>query len=99
MSAILAHNDPADHGPGPGRSRQWFTGRIPPHRRWLLLSKVLLLPRTREPPDEILPALSLLEHTGRIAPASSDAVLDAPVAAAGTAQAQAPEAVLVDARR
>lgn len=74
------------------------------HRRWLLLSKVLLLTSTRESADEILPSLSLLEHTVQIAPASPEAVLGRPAGRAGPtgatgSDAQAPEAVLVDARR
>jgi len=58
-------------------------------RRWQQLSKVLLLTGAREPPADILPSLSLLSHTVRVAPAAPDQVNTSPV----------PDAVLVDARR
>ncbi len=69
------------------------------------MSKVLLLTAARESADEILPSLSLLDHSVTIAPASADAVLAPPVprpAATTAASATAggpPDAVLVDARR
>ncbi len=54
-----------------------------------LLSNVLVLTSGREPPADILPSLSLLPHTVRVAPAAAEHVLAGP----------APDAVLVDARR
>jgi DNA-binding response OmpR family regulator len=53
------------------------------------LSNVLLLTSGREPPADILPSLSLLPHTVRVAPAAAEYVITGPV----------PDAVLVDARR
>jgi DNA-binding response OmpR family regulator len=53
------------------------------------LSNVLLLTGAREPPADILPSLSLLSHTVRVAPPAPDQVTSSP----------APDAVLVDARR
>jgi DNA-binding response OmpR family regulator len=53
------------------------------------LSNVLLLTSGREPPADILPSLSLLPHTVRVAPAAVEHVITGP----------APDAVLVDARR
>jgi DNA-binding response OmpR family regulator len=53
------------------------------------LSNVLLLTSGREPPADILPSLSLLPHTVRVAPAAVEHVITGPV----------PDAVLVDARR
>jgi DNA-binding response OmpR family regulator len=53
------------------------------------LSNVLLLTSGREPPADILPSLSLLPHTVRVAPAAAEHVLSGP----------APDAVMVDARR
>jgi DNA-binding response OmpR family regulator len=53
------------------------------------LSNVLLLTSGREPPADILPSLSLLPHSIRVAPAAAEHVLMGP----------APDAVLVDARR
>jgi DNA-binding response OmpR family regulator len=80
----------------------WLAG-FAADRRWRLLSKVLLLTSTRESAAEILPSLSLLDHTVRLAAASADA-LHAPVpgrTAAGPAAADPglPDAVLIDARR
>jgi len=69
------------------------------------LSNVLLLTAARDSAAEILPSLSLLDHTIRIAPPSADAVLGAATAhaaaaaSASSADAAAPDAVLVDARR
>ena len=85
------------------------------------MSNVLLLTASRDSAAEILPSLSLLEHTVKIAPPSADAVLGpaaaqpaaappavhaGPAAApaglfgsGGVANAAAPDAVLVDARR
>ncbi|MBO0832059.1 MAG: response regulator transcription factor, partial [Actinobacteria bacterium] len=53
------------------------------------MSNVLLLTSGREPPADILPSLSLLPHTVRVAPAAAEHVITGP----------APDAVLVDARR
>jgi DNA-binding response OmpR family regulator len=53
------------------------------------LSELLLLTSAAEPPGEILPAISLLLHTVRTAPAEAAALADSPAA----------DAVLVDARR
>jgi DNA-binding response OmpR family regulator len=53
------------------------------------LSNVLLLTSGREPPADILPSLSLLPHTVRVAPPAAEHVISGPV----------PDAVLVDARR
>ncbi|HXZ63867.1 MAG TPA: response regulator transcription factor [Streptosporangiaceae bacterium] len=53
------------------------------------MSNVLVLTSGREPPADILPSLSLLPHTVRVAPAAAEHVLAGP----------APDAVLVDARR
>ena len=53
------------------------------------MTNVLLLTSGREPPDGILPSLSLLSHTVRVAPAAAEHVLTSP----------APDVVLVDARR
>ena len=53
------------------------------------MSNVLLLTSGREPPADILPSLSLLPHTVRVAPAAAEHVISGPV----------PDAVLVDARR
>jgi len=53
------------------------------------LSNVLLLTSGREPPADILPSLSLLPHTVRVAPAAAEHLISGPV----------PDAVLVDARR
>jgi len=67
------------------------------------LSKVLLLTAAGDSAAEILPSLSLLDHAIRIAPPSADAVLGSAVAYAAasavSADAPAPDAVLVDARR
>jgi len=53
------------------------------------LSELLLLTSSAEPPGEILPAIGLLLHTTRTAPAEAAALADPPAAVA----------VLVDARR
>jgi DNA-binding response OmpR family regulator len=53
------------------------------------LSDVLLLTSGREPAAEILPSLSLLPHTIRVAPAGAEHVSAGP----------APDAILMDARR
>jgi DNA-binding response OmpR family regulator len=58
-------------------------------RRWQQLSELLLLTGAAEPPGEILPAIGLLLHTTRTAPAEAAALADPPAA----------DAVLVDARR
>ncbi len=71
------------------------------------MSTVLLLTRTGETAAEILPSLSLLDHTVRVAPASPGSVPPAASPGAGSrpgpaGQGQAaavPDAVLVDARR
>ncbi len=53
------------------------------------MSELLLLTNAADPPGEILPAISLLLHTVRTAPADAAALADSPAA----------DAVLVDARR
>jgi DNA-binding response OmpR family regulator len=53
------------------------------------LSELLLLTNAADPPGDILPAISLLLHTVRTAPADSSALANSPTA----------DAVLVDARR
>ncbi|MFC5184050.1 winged helix-turn-helix transcriptional regulator [Actinomadura harenae] len=53
------------------------------------MSSLLLLTNALEPSDEILPALGLLLHPVRVAPAEGSALIDAPPA----------DVVLVDARR
>ena len=53
------------------------------------MSELLLLTSAAEPPGEILPAIGLLLHTIRTAPAEAAALADPPAA----------DAVLVDARR
>ena len=53
------------------------------------MSELLLLTSAAEPPGEILPAIGLLLHTTRTAPAEAAALADPPAA----------DAVLVDARR
>ena len=53
------------------------------------MSELLLLTSAADPPGEILPAISLLLHTVRTAPAEAAALADSPAA----------DAVLVDARR
>ncbi|WP_030173491.1 winged helix-turn-helix transcriptional regulator, partial [Spirillospora albida] len=53
------------------------------------MSGLLLLTNALEPSDEILPALGLLLHSVRVAPAEASALLDAPPA----------DIVMVDARR
>jgi DNA-binding response OmpR family regulator len=58
---------------------------------WRLLSKVLLLTSTRDSAAEILPSLSLLDHTVRLSPAAGSVG-----SVAATAE---PDVVLVDARR
>jgi DNA-binding response OmpR family regulator len=53
------------------------------------LSSLLVLTNALEPSDEVLPALGLLLHSIRVAPAEASALIDAPPA----------EVILVDARR
>ncbi|MDP9863249.1 MULTISPECIES: response regulator transcription factor [Streptosporangium] len=53
------------------------------------MSNLLLLTNALEPSTEVLPALGLLLHSVRVAPAEASALIDAPPA----------DAVLVDARR
>ncbi|MGI5204637.1 winged helix-turn-helix transcriptional regulator [Spirillospora sp. CA-108201] len=53
------------------------------------MSSLLLLTNALEPSDEVLPALGLLLHSVRVAPAEGSALIDAPPA----------DVVLVDARR
>ncbi|MFA1537756.1 winged helix-turn-helix transcriptional regulator [Actinomadura monticuli] len=53
------------------------------------MSSLLLLTNALEPSDEVLPALGLLLHSVRVAPAEASALIDAPPA----------EILLVDARR
>jgi DNA-binding response OmpR family regulator len=62
------------------------------------LSKVLLLTSTRESADEILPSLSLLDHSVTIAPASADVLLRRAQRLAAP-HSDPPDAVLIDARR
>ncbi len=62
---------------------------VPPGPEVQRLSNVLMLTNGREPPADILPSLSLLRHTVRVAPAAPEHVLAGP----------APDAVLVDGRR
>jgi len=63
------------------------------------LSKVLLLTSTRDSAAEILPSLSLLAHAVRLARPSGDVVLGLSAPPSGLADAGAPDALLVDARR
>ena len=49
-------------------------------RRWQQLSELLLLTSAAEPPGEILPAIGLLLHTTRTAPAEAAALADPPAA-------------------
>ncbi|GAB3479694.1 winged helix-turn-helix transcriptional regulator [Nocardiopsis coralliicola] len=58
------------------------------------MSHLLLLTNSNEPSDHVLPALGLLLHTVRVAPAEPGALL----AAGGDRAASAADAVLVDAR-
>ncbi|MGH3238990.1 MAG: DNA-binding response regulator, partial [Spirillospora sp.] len=53
------------------------------------MSSLLLLTNALEPSDEVLPALGLLLHSTRVAPAEASALIDAPPA----------DVLLVDARR
>ncbi|GIH91188.1 MULTISPECIES: response regulator transcription factor [Planobispora] len=53
------------------------------------MSNLLLLTNVLEPSSEVLPALGLLLHSVRVAPAEASALIDAPPA----------DAILVDARR
>jgi DNA-binding response OmpR family regulator len=62
---------------------------VPPGPEVQRLSNVLVLTNGREPPADILPSLSLLRHTVRVAPAAPEHVLAGP----------APDAVFVDGRR
>jgi DNA-binding response OmpR family regulator len=62
---------------------------VPPGPEVQRLSNVLVLTNGREPPADILPSLSLLRHTVRVAPAAPEHVLAGPV----------PDAVFVDGRR
>lgn len=54
-----------------------------------IVSNLLLLTNALEPSTEVLPALGLLLHSVRVAPAEASALIDAPPA----------DAILVDARR
>jgi DNA-binding response OmpR family regulator len=62
------------------------------------VSRVLLLTGTRESAAEILPSLSLLNHTVTVAPASADVLLARPSVRPGQAEPGVPDVVLVDAR-
>jgi hypothetical protein len=53
------------------------------------VSNLLLLTNALEPSTEVLPALGLLLHSVRVAPAEASALIDVPPA----------DAILVDARR
>lgn len=59
------------------------------------MSKVILLSSTGESAAEILPSLSLLDHTVTLAPASAASALPAP----GVPESARADAILVDARR
>ena len=64
------------------------------------MSTVLLLTSTRESADEILPSLSLLDHTVRLAPAVAEIAMNLLAAGhGGGSQDAGPDVVLVDARR
>jgi DNA-binding response OmpR family regulator len=62
---------------------------VPPGPEVQRLSNVLVLTNGREPPADILPSLSLLRHTVRVAPAAPEYVTAGP----------APDAVFIDGRR
>jgi DNA-binding response OmpR family regulator len=71
-------------------SRWGFAYRhIPPGPEVQRLSNILVLTNGREPPADILPSLSLLPHTIRVAPAAAEYVLAGP----------ASDAILIDGRR
>src|SRR5215472_5051845 len=91
MSAILAYSGPGRRRPGsiPGDTWSSRAGELRRGPEVQPLSNVLLLTSGREPPADILPSLSLLPHTVRVAPATAEHVVTGPV----------PDAVLVDARR
>ena len=61
----------------------------PGREGWCPVSQLLLLTNTLQPSTEVLPALGLLSHTMRVAPAEASALLEAPPA----------DALLVDGRR
>lgn len=63
------------------------------------MSKVLLLTGTTDSAAEILPSLSLLDHTVRLAPTVAGSALGWPGGDQGQASHRGPDAVLVDARR
>ncbi len=63
------------------------------------MSKVLLLTGTTESAAEILPSLSLLDHTVRLAPAVADSATGWSDGNHGQASQSVPDVVLVDARR
>src|SRR5499427_8623443 len=87
MSAILALIGSGRRCP-PAPSIVSLSPESNPRRRWQQLSELLLLTSAAEPPGEILPAIGLLLHTTRTAPAEAAALADPPAA----------DAVLVDAR-
>src|SRR5262252_3886587 len=114
MSDILAPSSPVGPAPGSGSppvdSFHHAICRLYPRRPEVrLVSKVLLLTRTADPAAEILPSLSLLDHTVRLAAPTHDlaSTLSGPrtAMAAGAAVHGAssdsglPDVVLVDARR
>ena len=77
------------HGPtrrGPARDRPRPAGRT---ERESALSQLLLLTNALQPSAEVLPALGLLMHQVRVAPAEPAALLDAPPC----------DAIVVDGRR
>jgi len=115
MSDILAPSSPVGPAPGSGSppvdSFHHAICRLYPRRPEVrLVSKVLLLTSTADPAAEILPSLSLLDHTVRLAAPTQDlasALCDGRVViSAGAAvprgaspESGRPDVVLVDARR
>jgi DNA-binding response OmpR family regulator len=104
MSAILLVVARTSSGAGQKDPRRARQAGFAADRRWRLVSKVLLLTNTRESAAEILPSLSLLAHTVRLAAASADALHGPTPGRAGAAlgadaDANIPDAVLIDARR
>jgi DNA-binding response OmpR family regulator len=85
----MAALDDDDPGRGTESHGVFAYRRVSPGPEVQRLSNVLVLTSGREPPADILPSLSLLPHTIRVAPAAAEHALAAP----------APDAVLVDARR
>jgi DNA-binding response OmpR family regulator len=91
-AAILTGIVAGDEDPGsvaPGSFRVLGTGPAPVPAEEAPLSTLLLLTNALQPSAEVLPALGLLLHHVRVAPAEASALLDAPEC----------DAVLVDGRR